>query len=152
MELQGQQHGGVGLYSADNLAYNIIKVPHVNLECLIYNCVECSILISVIYRPPSYPMSLFKEHLGKLLDWLDPKSNTIAVMGDFNDDILKSSNICRFLTDKGYVQHVTQPTTEKGTLIDHVYVKSTHYEIESVVLPTYFSDHEAVVCSFKCRT
>ncbi|XP_042269742.1 uncharacterized protein LOC121898666 isoform X1 [Thunnus maccoyii] len=150
IELQGQQHGGVGFYSADNLEYNIIKATNVNLECFIYNYVTCNILIAVIYRPPSYPMSLFKEHLGKLVDWLDPKSNTIAIMGDFNEDILKSSTICKFLTDKGYIQYVTQPTTEKGTLIDHVYVKTSHYEIESVVLPTYFSDHEAVVCSFKC--
>ncbi|XP_053179094.1 uncharacterized protein LOC128362380 [Scomber japonicus] len=149
--LQGQQHGGVGLYSADNLASNIITMPPFNLECIVYNWLEYNLLVAVIYRPPSYPMSLFKEHLGKLLDWLHPKSNNIAVMGDFNDDLLKSSSVCKLLTDKGFVQLVTQATTEQGTLIDHVYVNTSDYEVECEVVPAYFSDHEAIVCSFKCR-
>lgn len=126
-------------------------MPPFNLECIVYNWLQYNILVAVIYRPPSYPMSLFKEHLGKLLDWLHPKSNNIAVMGDFNDDLLKSSSVCKFLTDKGFGQVVTQATTEKGTLIDHVYVKTSDYEVECEVVPAYFSDHEAVVCSFKCR-
>ena len=45
---------------ADNVAYNIIKVPHVNLECLVCDYVTYEILVVVIYRPLSYPMSLFK--------------------------------------------------------------------------------------------
>ena len=146
--LQDQQHGGVGIYSANSIEFSILQVPDVNLECIVYNCLSHDILIAVIYRPPSYPMSLFKEHLGKLLDLLDLLGDTIAVMGDFNDDILKTSTICKFVTDKGYVQQVTQPTTEKGTLIDHVYVKTTQYDVESTVLPTYFSDHEGILCSF----
>ncbi|XP_059198565.1 uncharacterized protein LOC131978809 [Centropristis striata] len=152
IEIQGQQHGGVGLYSADNLACNVLPVPNVNLECLVYHCTTYSILIAVIYRPPSYPMTLFKENLGKLLDWLNTISDTIAVMGDFNDDILKSSSIAKFMTNKGFVQIVKQPTTENGTLIDHVYVRTTHYDVESLVLSTYFSDHEGIMCSFACRT
>ena len=94
-------------------------------------------------------MTLFKEHVAKLIDWLDPKANTIAVMGDFNDDILKSSSISKLLTNKGYVQLVTEATTERGTLIDHVYVKSTDYVVDAVVRPMYFSDHEGIVCCFR---
>ncbi|XP_077364609.1 uncharacterized protein LOC144009028 isoform X1 [Festucalex cinctus] len=150
--LQHQQHGGVGMYIAHNMKYDILKLPNVNLECWAYKCATYNILVAVIYRPPSYPMSLFKENLGKLLDWLDPQSNTIAVMGDFNDDLLKSSTICKFVTDRGYSQLVGEPTTEKGTQIDHVYVKTPFYDVKSIVVPTYFSDHEGLVCSFtyKC--
>lgn len=126
-----------------------MQVPDVSLECLVYSFPR-HILIAVIYRPPSYPMSSFKEHLGKLLDHIVSLSNTVAVMGDFNDNILTSSTICTFMTKEGFVQLVTQPTTDKGTLIDHVYVKTAHYDVETVVLPTYFSDYKGTVCSFYC--
>ena len=146
--IQEQQHGGVGMYSLDSLPYEVITVPHLILECLVYNYTTSRILIAVIYRPPSYPMSQFKDNLTKLIDWLDPMSTTVAVIGDFNDNIFKSSSISNFMAGKGYIQHVTQATTEKGTLIDHIYIKTTGYDIETVVSPTYFSDHEGITCSF----
>ncbi|XP_058494640.1 uncharacterized protein LOC131465769 [Solea solea] len=145
--LQGQQHGGVGMYTSNSVAYERLQMPDVNLECLIFKFISYEILVAVIYRPPSYPMSLFKEHLGKLIDWLDPQCETITIMGDFNDDILKSSSICKFVTDRGFVQDVSEPTTERGTLIDHVYLKSSQYVVGSVVCPTYFSDHEGILCT-----
>ena len=73
-------------------------------------------------------------------------------MGHFNDDILKSSSMANFMRNKGFVQFVNQPTTISGTLIDHVYVKTTHYFVESLVLPTYFSDHEGIMCTFTSST
>ncbi|XP_029933202.1 uncharacterized protein LOC115377530, partial [Myripristis murdjan] len=148
LELKNLEHGGVGLYSVDNLDCDILQVPDLNLECLVCLCNKFNILLAVIYRPPCYPITLFKQNLGKLLDWLHPISNTIVIMGDFNENILKTSSICKFMGEKGFSQHVTQETTEKGTLIDHVYVKTTQYNVECAVMPTYFSDHEGVACSF----
>ncbi|KAK0145353.1 ATP-dependent DNA helicase PIF1 [Merluccius polli] len=69
LTVQDQQHGGVGIYSADNLAY-----------------------------------------ITQLLSW-------------------EISSIGKLMTDKGFIQIVKQATTEKGTLIDHVYVKTTHYDV-----------------------
>lgn len=76
--LQGQQHGGVHIYCADSIEYEMMKLPPANLECLLYNFATYNIIIVVIYRPPSYPMSLFKIHLGKLPDWLASRTRTIA--------------------------------------------------------------------------
>ena len=105
--------------------------------------------MAVIYSPPCYPNSSFKHNLGKLFDWLNQISNTIIVMGDFNENILKGSSICKFMGQKGFKQHVTQETTEKGKLVDHVYVKTTQYDVECAVMPAYFSDHEGILCSVK---
>ena len=67
-------------------------------------------------------------------------------MGDFNDNILVSSSIQSLLQKHGYSQHVQIPTTEKGTLIDHVYTK----DIDNIVIEvqqTYYSFHEAILIS-----
>ncbi|XP_043953976.1 uncharacterized protein LOC122820538 [Gambusia affinis] len=144
--LQDQQHGGVGIYCADDVEFQVLPQPELNLECLVHRFCSCNMVLGVIYRPPLYPLSLFKNNLGKLLDWLEKQSDTIALIGDFNDDIFKSSTIKKFVCDKGYIQIVKEATTEKDTLIDHVYVKSKTYKVEAVVVPTYFSDHEGVMC------
>lgn len=122
-----------------------------NIECLVSCFTNYDIVLAVIYRPPSYPMSLFKASLNKFLTWVKSFDKPVAIVGDFNDDVLTSSSICQFMTDKGFVQHVTQPTTERGTLIDHVYVSSSISDVESIVVPTYFSDHEGIICTFKIR-
>ncbi|XP_074546718.1 uncharacterized protein LOC141805519 isoform X3 [Halichoeres trimaculatus] len=151
LELQQLEHGGVGLYSQDQLDCDVLQVPDLNLECLVCLFPKVNIVLAVMYCPPCYPNLVLKENLGKLLDWLNPISNTIVVMGDFNENIMKNSSICKFMGTKGFMQHVTQETTEKGTLIDHVYVKTAQYDVECAVMPTYFSDHEGILCSFRVK-
>lgn len=148
--LQTQQHGGVGIYCSNSIDGRILRVPGFNVECLVYHCTTYNILVAVIYRPLTYPMALFKANIDKLLAWLDTISSNNVVMGDFNEDSLKNSSIGKFFEQRGYKQLVTQPTTEAGTLIDHVYVKCDCFDAatKAVVMPTYFSDHEGIFCHF----
>ena len=46
-----------------------------------------------------------------------------------------------------YIQIVTEPTfVSSGSLLDHVYVRSTSVRIvENVVTSVYYSDHDAVI-------
>ncbi|CAJ1060221.1 uncharacterized protein LOC121898666 isoform X1 [Xyrichtys novacula] len=147
--LQAKEHGGVAMYCDGIMQFAIIKVPCFNVECLVYHCINLNIFLTVIYRPPTYPMTLFKQNIIKLLQWLEQIGKNIIVMGDFNDDILKASSICKFFQDRGYDQVITQPTTERGTLIDHVYVRGGIFHTQAEVMPSYFSDHEGIYCSFK---
>ncbi|XP_024120095.2 uncharacterized protein LOC112141236 [Oryzias melastigma] len=147
--LRSQQHGGVGIYCVDGGDNEILEKPDLNLECVIYRSLALDLVIAVVYRPPSYPVVLFRSHLQDLVIWLESKSSTVVVMGDFNDDILKSSSICNLMTHRGFTQHVTSPTTERGvTVIDHVYVKTDKFSVNAVVSQIYFSDHEGILCSF----
>ncbi|XP_061749313.1 uncharacterized protein LOC133547832 [Nerophis ophidion] len=150
-EIRALEHGGVGLYVVDNSDCEILQVPDLNLECLVCLFAKENILMAVIYRPPCYPNSLFKSNLVKLLDWANPICNTIVIMGDFNEDLLKHSSISKLMGQNGFSQHVTQATTEHGTLIDHVYVKTTQYAVDCAVVSTYFSDHEAILCGFRAQ-
>ncbi|KAG7999536.1 ATP-dependent DNA helicase PIF1 [Nibea albiflora] len=148
LAIKAQQHGGVAMYTSDNLDFDIIEIPSVNIECLIYNFTANKMLVAVVYRPPAYPMSLFIKNLGKLLEHVEPLSESVTVMGDFNENLVASKTFCNFMTQRGFVQHVSEATTAKGTLIDHVYVKTTHSDVSCVVLQTYFSDHDAIMCEF----
>lgn len=43
----------------------------------------------------------------------------------------------------------TEPTTENGTLIHHVYIKETcHLDTATKFKQVYFSCHEAIHCTF----
>lgn len=71
-----------------------------------------------------------------------------AIMGDFNEDILTTSSIATLMELHGYSQHVQYPTTEKGTLIDHVYIKDAEH-VTTEIVTTYYSYHEAVLVSVR---
>ncbi len=67
-------------------------------------------------------------------------------MGDFNEDVMNprsSSHVAKLMAEHNYKQCVTKATTEKGTLIDHVYARGIE-SVHTYVMPTYYSYHEAV--------
>ncbi|MGL5904476.1 MAG: endonuclease/exonuclease/phosphatase family protein, partial [Cetobacterium sp.] len=149
-DLKAQQQGGVGLYTICGVENTTITLSNLNLECMLTHFTEIGILLGVVYRPQTYPLSIFKENLGKLINLISSISNKIVLIGDFNNDALKSKSLCSFMADKGFFQLVKQPTTEKGTLIDHVYVKNIEeFSVHTNIVPVYFSTHEGVLCSFQ---
>lgn len=51
-----------------------------------------------------------------------------------------------FMQSHGLYQHITQPTSDRGGLIDHIYYNRTN-EVVAEVHDTYFSDHDSVFLS-----
>ena len=83
-----------------------------------------------------------------LLDEVHRVPNKCVIMGDFNEDIFKQSCcVEKLMQEHGYKQCVTEATTERGTLIDHVYIKNMD-SIQTHVVPTYYSYHESVAIKF----
>ena len=68
---------------------------------------------------------------------------------DFNEDIVSrpNSNIVSLMSNNGFTQLVRNPTTAKGTLIDHVYYNRPTSDVVVEVRDTYYSDHNTVYCS-----
>ena len=79
-----------------------------------------------------------------LLSWID--NVPTAVLGDMNEDILKSSKIQRFMRSKGFHQVIKEPTCSTGSLIDHIYVNDSMSElgIFSELDAVYYSDHDVI--------
>ena len=78
------------------------------------------------------------------------QNKATVVMGDFNDDVLStsSSRVEQFMLSQGYTQLVRQSTTDRATLIDHVYFsEQISDDVVVQVRDVYYSDHDAVYCS-----
>lgn len=104
--------------------------------------------IVTVYRPPTQSSRLFQDHLQHLLASMDT-GNITVVLGDFNFDLLETPdhNILQLMSQHGFRQFVTRPTTDQGSLLDHVYVNQT-VAVHVNVVDTYYSDHDLVCVSF----
>ena len=73
------------------------------------------------------------------------------ILGDFNDDLLStstSSRLLQFMSSKGFSQLVQGPTTDSGSLLDHIYCNDVGEDTCYVdVIDTYYSDHDATYLS-----
>ncbi|XP_048256969.1 uncharacterized protein LOC125382713 [Haliotis rufescens] len=143
MQLKNQRHGGVGVYSSEVKTCEFTQLPVSNLEYLCMYVMEVQAHVVVIYRPSSYTVDIFRKHMLQLVQELDNRSGRSIIMGDFNENILSSSSIQTMMESNGFTQMVSEPTTEGGTLLDHVYVKGLE-NVSVQILPTYFGYHEAI--------
>ncbi|XP_073714001.1 uncharacterized protein [Misgurnus anguillicaudatus] len=145
-ELKHQRGGGVGLYCSENIECDLFIPECSNLECL-YFVIPCvNLTAALLYRPNSYNPDLFRQQLLLVIDEMEKHPGPKMIMGDFNEDVFTSSTIVKLMQQHGYSQQVQTPTTEKGTLIDHVYtkdIKCIHVEVAQ----TYYSFHQAILMS-----
>ena len=88
-----------------------------------------------------------KDCLFQLLDdWIIDDIPTV-VMGDINEDILvKESKFETYMAMKGFCQLIKQPTSDKGSLIDHIYVNNlmNSKKVDVEQTPVYYSDHDVI--------
>ena len=69
----------------------------------------------------------------------------ILVVGDFNEDLMGNTNkISSYFESKGFNQLIGQPTTDYGSLLDHVYFNGL-LPIQTEVCDTYYSDHDCTI-------
>ena len=64
-----------------------------------------------------------------------------VILGDFNEDLIGYPN-SQVLSRHGFSQLVNSPTTDNGSLLDHVYFNrpSDHHTVQ--VVDAYYSDHD----------
>lgn len=99
----------------------------------------------VLYRSPRVPLQPLMAMLSRMLIYASTTDVPTMILGDFND-ILSQPN-CRIvntMSNHGYSQLVTNPTTHQGVLIDHVYYNR---HTSDIVHDTYYSDHNTIDCS-----
>ncbi|XP_067257297.1 uncharacterized protein [Chanodichthys erythropterus] len=145
-KLKEENHGGVGIYYRQNVKATLVDLPCINIECLTCNIQHLNTTLAVVYRPPSYILPLFRERLITLINQINCLPGGKIILGDFNENLFSNSTIHDVMQHFGFTQIVEKPTTENGTLIDHVYIKDIDLDKLTIdIMPTYFSYHDCIV-------
>ena len=103
--------------------------------------------IILLYRSPTVSNIIFLHVLKNVMNLHLIAGNQIATI-IINENIMdkRNSDVHHLMNTSGYKQFVQFPTTDKGTLIDHIY-----YNRQSTALvevdDTYYSDHDTIYCS-----
>ena len=89
---------------------------------------------------------MFQNLLSKLLQLL-PKQIPTIILGDFNDNLIsdRMSPLVRFMCKHGHKQYVSQPTTDNGSIIDHIYFNRDDDNATIDVHDVHYADHDAVL-------
>ena len=144
------QKGGVMMVAKEDISPQQLSLTG-ELEFTAVSVLKSAIKINVItiYRPQSLTSSVFLSKLQHLMESL-PRDVQTIVMGDFNINLIESPHheIITIMKEFGFVQQVKVPTTDYGSLLDHVYV-NREVCIQINVIDTYFSDHDTIFISLK---
>ncbi|XP_028298421.1 uncharacterized protein LOC114460697 [Gouania willdenowi] len=151
-DMAAKAGGGVAVYCRSALMAEAQMCTEriTDLECLIVKVgTPVKVLVATVYRPPDFGLQKFLPNLNALLDTLEHmKHQPIVVCGDFNEDLLSpgTKSIRDAFLSRGYTQLVTESTTDRNTLIDHIYISHPEKCVQSGVLQTYYSYHSPVYC------
>ena len=150
---RNRQGEGVAIYCHNKLQPKQVIFP--DLKSIEFVCVKisvacgCQVIINCIYRPPNSPRAWLDSFYGPTNNILC-NSTACIILGDFNEDLLRSSQFADELHSMfGLTQHIKKPTrvTEKSTtLIDHVYssgITNTSTEVTEL----HIADYRAVTCT-----
>ena len=152
--------GGVCVLYRESLRAEMLTVPGVSspLESLWLSvCGATTVVIGVMYRPPSAPVATVLDDMQCQLAHVCGTDKPLYVLGDVNFDWLQPSKpdvrrYSQMLGDVNVKQLVTEPTRPvSGTLLDHVIVRSSDAVTSTTVVPCSWSDHDIVIAETPLR-
>ena len=148
-DLKNSNGGGVACYNKIQNEFRIINLSIHDLEYISFEISKTNIIVVLIYRPVQYNITDFKRKMQELLQKLSNFYNkNILIIGDFNSDAKNIENtFVKLMKNNKYEQYVLNATTEKDTIIDHVYGKllpDCIYCLKVDIIPIYYSYHEAI--------
>ena len=152
MSMRRKDGGGVAVYCASNVQAELRKYMQdvTDLEFVVVKIeAPVKVVIATVYKPQSFNAKPFRDNMNSLLTALDLLHHQpIIICGDFNEDLLGkgAKPIRELFQSRGYTQLITDSTTEKNTLIDHIYISHPDKCLQSGVLQTYYSYHSPVYC------
>ncbi len=159
--LDRQQHstqtvsgGGVMIACVSALIPQEVIVKHsAQLEVKgisIFHEVLGDMCIIAVYKRPQQMTAQLLSLLSTYLECIPYETVPTVILGDFNNNLLlpdHSTVIVRFLENRGFKQIVTQPTTDSGSLLDHIFINFPEASPAVDIVDTYYSDHDGTYLS-----
>ena len=150
--------GGLMLALSTSLNFNLIPECTFMLDCLESLFVKVktgsqTIVIGVIYRPPTSSNILFLEYYNKILDFIG--NEKCYIVGDFNLDLLKyeiNSHVRSYVdlsmefSFRPLIYRPTRISSQTATIIDHIWSNNLDGTINTGILMNDCSDHLAPFC------
>ena len=144
--------GGIMIVCPSSLQPVRMNVPHPpQLEILTVktsstNSVGRMCIIAVYRRPQLATFLSLGDYLANL-----PQIVPTIIVDDFNEDSSRSnsSRLLQLMTSRGFSQLVQVPTTDSGSLLDHIYFNGIIENSFVDVIDTYYLDHDATCLSFQ---
>jgi hypothetical protein len=149
LELVNSGNGrGVAMYIQNSVDYTIVPLHCNHCDVLaIRTHGKANLLIVAIYKPVATTSREFNKEMNDVTAQIEMLDTDYKVLtGDFNRDLLKENILPSF---RQYEQVISDPTTAKGTLLDHIYVKPKPQEYQASVLKTYYSYHNPTFIAIK---
>ena len=110
----------------------------------------CRMCIMAVYRHPNQPLTTFLPLLNQYISNISQIMPTV-ILRDFNDNLLSPSPspLLQLMSSRRFSQLVQVPTTDSGSLLDHIYYNGTADYALIDVVDTYYSDHDATYLSLQ---
>ncbi|XP_072052002.1 uncharacterized protein [Amphiura filiformis] len=132
---------GVAMYIQNGIRYTV--VPLFSNECdilAIRTSGKTNLLVATIYKPMATSTSTFSTEMNNITAQMEVLDTDYKVLvGDFNRNLFKETILPAF---RQYHQVISNSTTAKGTLLDHIYVKPKPKQYQASVMTTYYSYHQ----------
>ena len=100
----------------------------------------------MFYKYPKCSQADLKKDIINVLKPLVGSDGKIVIMGDFNVPVndAVSPFVCFMETLFGCNQHICQPTTDQGSLLDLIFANCDTF---CDVIEAYWTDHKLIYCA-----
>ena len=143
-------HHGLALYVKEHFAIQEVVKHHSQfcefISAKLHSKRKGQLQVVVFYKYPKCSQTDLKKDIINALKPLVGPDGKFVIMGDFNVPVndAVSPFICFMETLFGCSQHIRQPTTDHGSLLDLVFANCDTF---CDVIEAYWTDHKLIYCA-----
>jgi len=143
-------HESIEVSDITDLPLNNVLIEATSVTLTLPN--HSQLQVTLVYRSPSVPTSTFLEVMSTILTHLVTHSMPNLILGDFNEDLIAhpNSQLLSLVSSYGFIQMVNCPTTDSGSLLDHIYYNRPCDQLNVQVVDAYYSDMTLSIVPWHC--